>query len=128
MPRPSQLGQGASLPLNSNRKTIIACPECGLVSAYWERDVKEFEAPRSGLFQSGECRLVSTSAECEDTNCHAPKVVHTVIGTGWGSWKEKVAPKDWKFLSDARCGNDHQLLGTWKHSEHITWAVSELWR
>jgi hypothetical protein len=89
---------------------IVACPECGLVSAYSpEKMFGYLVAYKASLFQAGECHLVAIQVECNGENCKAPKIVHAIWGSDTGTWRPKVLPKDWQFQDSARCQNDHQL-------------------
>jgi hypothetical protein len=89
---------------------IVACPECGLVSAYLpDKMFGYLVAGTPSLFQAGECHLVAIRAHCDGENCKAPKIVHAIWSNDTGTWRPKVMPKDLQFQDSARCQNDHQL-------------------
>lgn len=129
LPRPTQLDtHGNPLAITKDStKEILACPDCGLVRAYSAQDLQWQMLPIPDPFLSKQCVLVSLEVECDGKNCVAPKAVHTILGTDKGQWRPKVVPKDFQFSSDARCGDDHQLIGNW-HNPKIAWeVVSGLW-
>lgn len=116
IPRPNLSGidpslLGMSIP---EKKAIVACPECGLVSVYAESSLRAVLSPRLDPFEAEEYRLVFLEIECDDKTCDIPTSVHTVIESDRGTWKQKVAPKDWKFAPDCRCGQGHPLGPNWE--------------
>ena len=124
IPRPSRLGTDANPPATATagHKAIVACPECGLVSAYSESELQLQMSPRRDPFEAGECRLVFLRVECDDKTCDLPKAVHTVIGSGKGAWKEKVAPRDWEFDPECLCDKRHHLEPNWEENR-FAWEV-----
>jgi hypothetical protein len=111
------------------KKAIVACPECGLVSVYSESDIQSAAFPTPDPFESGECILVLVEVGCDGAGCEVPKGVHTIFETEKRTWKPRVAPKDWKFSHDARCRDNHQLMGKWKDSPRMVWQAvhSDFW-
>jgi hypothetical protein len=102
------------------KKAILACPECGLVSVYRESQIHAVVSPTQDQFESHECHLVFLQIECDDKTCDTPTTVHTVIGSDRGIWKQKVAPKDWQFSSDCRCEKGHPLAPNWEE-DRFAW-------
>src|SRR5271156_4024649 len=98
IPRPSQAGITANPPgtATAEKQAVVACPECGRVSVHLESSVQVMLSPKPDPFVAEECLLVSINVECDGEGCEAPKVVHTVIGTDRGTWKQKVAPTQWR--------------------------------
>jgi hypothetical protein len=111
LPRPSLLETDDNLQQKAmeNRRAVFVCPYCGLVSAYFGREIVEHLVGTPSLFQLGECNLVSIEIECDGKNCEAQKVVHTIAGTVKGTWRPRVVPKDWQFSESALCGTGHRL-------------------
>lgn len=111
LPRPSLLETDDNLrgKAKENRRAIFVCPYCGLVCAYYAREIVEHLVGTPSLFESGECDLVSIELECDGQNCAAQKVVHTIAGIATGTWRPKVVPRDWKFSETALCGAGHKL-------------------
>ena len=65
---------------------VVACPECGLVSAYLpDKMFGYLAAGEPSLFQAGECHLVAMQAHCDGENCKAPKIVHAIWGNENGN-------------------------------------------
>ncbi len=102
---------GTAIP---DKKAIVACPECGLVSVYAESSLRSVLSPRLDPFESQERHLVFLEIECDDKTCDTPTAVHTVIGSDRGIWKEKIVPKDWKFDADCLCERGHALAPNWE--------------
>jgi hypothetical protein len=131
IPRPSPLGIDASPPETANavKKLLVACPECGLVSAYSGSDVQVQMSPRQDPFEADVCRLVSLNIECDDKKCDTPTTVHTIIDNDKGTWTQKVVPKvvpkDWEFASECLCYHGHPLAPNWEEN-HIAWERRRL--
>jgi hypothetical protein len=94
----------------ADRKVVVLCPYCGLVSAYSARDIVEHLRPDTpSLFQSSECHVAAIEAECDGESCKAPKVIHVILGDEKGTWRPTVALKDWTFSESACCEAGHKL-------------------
>jgi len=104
-----KLGRSQQI-VEENRKAIFVCPYCGLVSAYYGKDMtaRQVRAEPS-LFEAKVCCLVSIDIECEVQGCKARKVIYMVQGVGTGTWKEGIVPRDWQFSETALCGDGHKL-------------------
>ncbi len=126
LPRPSLLETDDNLrkKAKENRRAIFVCPSCGLVSAYYAREIVEHLTGTPSLFQQGECHLVSLEIECDGQNCEARKVIHTIQGDVAGTWRPKVAPKDWHFSETALCAVGHRLRYDLAEAHH--WAPAEI--
>ena len=111
LPRPSRVGTDGNLQqiATDNRRAIFSCPYCGLVSAYFGREIRHVEAQTVDPFLTGDCRLVRVHAVCDGIDCKAPKAIHTVQDAGSGRWFGRVAPKDWRMSDSARCDSGHTL-------------------
>lgn len=122
IPRPDHPRMAANLPVKAKaeKQAIVACPVCGLVSVYSGSSVQRVLSPGQDPFEAGICRLVFLGIECDDENCESPKAVHTTIGTGKGTWKEKAVPKTWKFDSDCLCDKGHRLAPKWE-GDRFAW-------
>lgn len=109
---PSLVKKSRNPPSSStgNQTAVFLCPDCGLGSAYSPQEVREqVIAGRPGLFERGECILVSVEIECDGNNCKAPKLIHTIHRGDTGNWKPKVGLEGWHFDESAQCGDNHQL-------------------
>jgi hypothetical protein len=122
IPRPTPLGIDTSLQGRAKveKKAIVACPACGLVSVYSESNIQMVLSPTPDPFEAGICRLIFVEVECDDRNCESPKAVHTTIGTDRGTWKEKAAPRTWNFDSGCLCDEGHHLAPT-RDDNHFAW-------
>lgn len=113
-PRQSKIDSNLQGRVKVEKRAIVACPACGLVSVYSESGVQMALSPTPDPFEVGICRLVFVEVECDDKNCESPKAVHTTIGTDRGAWGERVVPRDWKFDPDCLCDDGHRLAPQWK--------------
>jgi len=122
IPHPGPSGVGANPPAvaNGEKKVLVACPECGLVSAYSKQDVQVQMSPRVDPFGDDARRLVSINIECDDKNCGAPRAVHTILHNNNGTWTQKVLPRNWQFAPECRCESGHPLAPNWEDN-HIAW-------
>jgi hypothetical protein len=112
VPHPNllEINEGPQQTATENRKAVFVCPECGLASAYSTQDmVRHLSVGTPGLFQAGECHLVSLEIECDGENCGAQKLIHAIQGDKKGTWTPRVAQKDWTFSDSALCGAGHRL-------------------
>jgi len=96
------------------KKVIVACPECGLVSVYLESSVQMNLSPIPDPFDADRFRLVVLEVECGHEGCETPRTVHTVLENDKGTWKQKIVPKDWTFSADCLCENGHPLAPRWE--------------
>lgn len=126
IPRPSRVEINSSLPAitTDTKKLLVACPECGLVSAYSAADVQVHLSPTHDPFERGIRRLVSIAVECDHEGCEAQALVHTVLENDGGTWTQKSLPRSWKFSSDCRCKSGHPLAPQWDN-DHYAWERSD---
>jgi hypothetical protein len=111
IPRPKRLATDGDFReiATENRRAIFACPYCGVVSAYYGREIQEILVETLDPFLKRERSLVYMPIECEGVGCEAPKIIHTIIGTPLGTWNPTVTPKDWYFSDSAVCECGHKL-------------------
>jgi hypothetical protein len=128
IPRPIQSGISSSLQGTTMgvAPEFVACPSCGLVSAYSILDVRKHPAGTPDPFEVEICDFVVLTIECDDTNCDTPTAVHTTIGTDKKIWKEKVIPIDWTFSPECKCESGHHLIAHWKDHPYIAWGHRRL--
>jgi hypothetical protein len=103
-------------------RVFVACPTCGLVSAYSALDVQKRPEGIPDPFVAEICSFVVLTIECGGKNCETPPAVHTTIGTDKGTWKEKARPTDWTFSPDCICESGHPLVAHWKDYPHVAWT------
>jgi hypothetical protein len=123
IPRPSRSGIDSNLRETATdvAHVFVACPECGLVSAYSALNVLKRPEGIPDPFEAEICHFVVLSVECDGKDCDTPTSVHTAIGSDKGTWKEKVFPIDWKFSPECTCENGHHLVPHWKDYPHTAW-------
>lgn len=120
IPRPNRLEIDSSPQARATdaRRVLVACPECGFVSAYSESDVQVQMSPKGDPFEAGIRRLVSIQTECDDKNCETPRSVHTILANDGGTWTQKSLPKTWQFSPECRCEAGHSLAPNWEDNHH----------
>jgi hypothetical protein len=128
IPRPIQSGISSNLPAIATDAALefVACPSCGLVSAYSISNIRKYPAATPDPFEAEICDFVVLTIECDGTNCDTPAAVHTTIGTDKGMWKEKVIPINWTFSPACKCENGHHLIAHWKDHPYIAWGHRKL--
>src|ERR1039458_2658280 len=102
-PIPPEITANPRATTKAAKKVLVACLECGLVSAYSESDVQIQMSPRADPFEADVYRLVSLNIECGDKNCDTPRSVHTVVETERKTSKQKVLPVNWQYGPDCLC-------------------------
>lgn len=127
IPRPSRSITGSSPPATTKDAAVVfvACPDCGLVSAYSALDIQKRPEGIPDPFEAEMCRFVILTIECDDKNCDPRTGVHTTIGSGKGMWKEKAHPIDWRFSPECICESGHRLVAHWKDYPRVTWEHLE---
>jgi hypothetical protein len=103
------------------KRVLVACPECGLVSAYSESDVQVQMSPSGDPFEADIRRLVSLQVECDDRNCDTPRSIRTILENDRGTWTQRVLPRDWTFSSECLCQSGHRLAPNWEEN-HVAWT------
>lgn len=127
IPNPTQVEISSNPPATATDEpsAIVACPECGLVSLYSERDILRRAAGKPDPFEAGICHLAAIKVECDDRDCGVLTVVRTTLGSDKGLWTEKAKPIDWKFSPDCKCENGHRLIASWE-GKKIAWEDARL--
>src|SRR5579863_8658294 len=109
-PSPEEIRRNHRSSTIENRSAVFVCPHCGLGSAYSTQEILGlWTADIPDLYQRNECFLASTEIECGGQSCAAPKLIHTIWGTGMGTWSPKVGQEKWHFDESAKCGAGDQL-------------------
>jgi hypothetical protein len=128
IPRPNQPETSSSLQATATDAApeFVACPSCGLVSAYSILDVRTHPAGTPDPFEAGICDFVVLNIECDDTNCDIPAGIHTTIGIDKRIWREKVIAINWTFAPECRCENGHHLIAHWKGHPYIAWGHRQM--